>query len=159
MVFHHFFSATIDILLLSFDVSLSKTVKNAWFLVKISCFWMQKCLVYLHFRVFNPVLRERLDRVAQLLQNGWKIVKNSKNQVRKTCEICAQFVHVFLIWRLRWHRKITLICTCAKSVISSHLRSKWRNRPLEFTFSRLFMGCRLFRPLTFGEGTIGEGYS
>ena len=159
MKFRHFFSALIRNLLLSFDVSPIENVKNVWFSSKISCFWMQKCLVYLHFRVFNPALREWCSIVARLLQNRWKIVKKCENRARKTCEFCVQFVHVFLIWRLRWHLKIALIYTGAKSVISRHLRSKWRFGPPEFTFSRLFSGCRLFLALTFGEGTIGEGYS
>jgi hypothetical protein len=120
---------------------------------------MQKCLVYLPFRVFNPTLRARRSIVAQLLQNRWKIVKKCENQVRKTREFCAQFVHVFLIWRVIWLLKITLICTWAKSAISSYLRAKWRFGPLEFTFLRLFLGCRLFLALTFGEGTIGEGHT
>jgi hypothetical protein len=95
--------------------------------------------------------------VARLLQNGWKMMKKWENRVWKIREICVQFVHVFLIWRVRWLFKITLICIYAKSVISRHLRAKWRNRPLEFTFLRLFMGCRLRSASTFGEGTIGEG--
>ena len=82
------------------------------------------------------------------------MTKKCENRVRKPREFCVQFVHVFLIWRIRWRLKIPLICTCTKSVISSHLRGKWWFGPPEFTFFASFYGM----PSSFGLDLWGGDY-
>ena len=94
MIFHHFFSALLRNLLLSFDVSSIEKVKKCVIFYENQLFFDEKMLVILSRSVFNLVLNSMLSKSGTILtkstKNDEKVWKSGVKNMRILCTICAR---------------------------------------------------------------------